>query len=192
MKPVLLLTLGAVLASAQASPNPPNTIPVIHYEVRPESQPILDRHGKPKLDRQGNPKTKQVFDSVQTVRNVPMQAGLLYYVDTNTQLLATQSFTQYNYVSPSCLNSFWCHLLAGDPSAQTTTQPISVTSTWFGLIDARSKYVYICRETGVSVQSFTVNKAVAFGFDDDLLILVDDNGNNHKLQVIQKQMPLPQ
>jgi hypothetical protein len=216
MKPAFLIMLCAVLAGAQtleqlqAMPNnksgeptlaqryttmmaaglAQNTITITEYQTRTTSQYRLDRHGKTMFDRHGNPKMKEVTESVAVEKIIPAETGILFYVDTANTLLGTQSSTQYYYVSPACLNSWWCHALAGDPGAQTTTQPVSLTNTWFGLKDATGM-VYICREFGSYLSSFTVNKVVKFGFNGDLMVLVDDHGVNHTLEVVQKRLPPP-
>jgi hypothetical protein len=164
------------------------TITFTTNETRTVSQYQFDRHGKTKFDRQGNPKLKFVTKSVPLETTIPAQPGTLFYVNTSNDLLGMQSGTQYCYVSPACLNTWWCHILAGDPGAQTTTQPVYSTNTWFGVKDAAGT-VYICRESGSYISSFTMNKPMLFGFYGNQLVLVDDHSFRHLLEVVQKRLP---
>jgi hypothetical protein len=186
----VLLALAASLGRAQPLDLSSNFISITQYETQEVSRYQFDRHGKTKVDRQGNPKMKRAMESVAVNKTIRAQAAILGHVEVTSDLLRTESSTQYYPVSAACLNTWWCHVLAGDPSSQTTTQPVYSTQTWFVLVDT-GRMVYVCRENGSQLSSFTVNKAVKFGLNGDQLVLVDDAGVNHMLEIVQKTLPPP-
>jgi hypothetical protein len=153
----LLLCLGTGAWAQGFSPIAPPTIRTI--TVGYESQKEKFTVGK---------KIKSRRVSVPITITVQELPGKLLAVESASYYAGTN--TQYNYVSPACLNSFWCHLLAGDPGAisQAVYQPYTV----FVIQGADSTYgAYV---TGVSIApAFAVNKPITYALNGGTLYLFD-------------------
>ena len=99
-----------------------------------------------------------------------------YYVGTDTQ---------YYYVSPRCLNSFWCHLLAGDPGATSR----AVYQPYTQIVIQGKDSTYGAQTTQFSPIAFP-STAVTYGVYGSTLYLF--NGEKAYPLTITGQMANPQ
>jgi len=156
MRPFLsCLMLLAATASAQLPPAPPQMRTItVGYENRKEQFTVGK---KTKWRRVSVPVTITVAELPGKVLAVQRSS---YYAGTNTQ---------YNYVSPACLNSFWCHLLAGDPGAtsQAVYQPYTL------LVIQGADFTYGATSTELSSGRFTASSEVTYGLLGGTLYLFD-------------------
>ena len=163
----MLLCLGTA-ALAQDSPAAPVAMRTITvgYENRKEKYTV------------GN-KTKSHRVSVPITITLEEFSGKLLAVQSSSYYAGTN--TQYNYVSPACLNNLWCHLLAGDPGA--TSQAVYQPYTIFVIQGADSTYGAYA--TNVSASAFTMNKAITYALDGNTLYLFD-GGIAYPLSITQR------
>jgi hypothetical protein len=176
-------TAGAARDSGELSPQ----ISVfIMNEIHKEQRPELDRHGKPKLDRDGKPKMKWVNVPKAITRTLDAYTAKVVDVRSFSYLQRTDYSYYYNYVSPACLNTWWCHLLVGDPTAQAVAQPVYGDYTLLALEDTSTGDIYIARQAGSYLLSFAINSTVKYGSYGAGLVVVDNRGAQHDVDLIQK------
>ena len=194
MRRLIIPLLAAALCSiAEAQGNKaPVTMTITTYEDYHEEQPVLDRHGNPKFDRHGNPKTKPVWVPRPKTRTVEVHLAKVLDARAVSYLQRTDYSYQYNYVSPACLNTWWCHLIVGDPTAQAVAQPVYGEVTIFTFEDADAGDIYIGREAGSYLLSFAINSTVKYIADGNLTVS-DNYGRIHQIELVQKILkPTPQ
>jgi hypothetical protein len=124
-------------------------------------------------------KHKQIAQPVNATLDI--QRGRLLAVQPSSYYAGAN--TQYYYVSPACLNTWWCHILAGDPSA--TTEFVYGTAMWF--VVQGPEYTYVAYSTELaSPQDFTINGNVAYGLYGSRLYIWNDLGYYYALTIYQK------
>jgi len=204
---ILLIILLAAVLQAQPSPDKaaleqqsleasisagpklvvrsPVTMTITDYDnYESEVEQVLDSHGKPKRDRHGNPKIVHIWHPVQKT----VEAYLARVADAHKvgYVERTDYNYQYNYVSPACLNTWWCHMIVGDPTAQATAQPVYGELTVYAFEDATSGDVYIAHEPGSHLLGFAINSTVKYCVDSGGLVVIDNQGDTHRVELVQK------
>jgi hypothetical protein len=81
---------------------------------------------------------------------------------------------QYNYVSPTCLSTWWCYLIVGDPTAQADAQPVYGQYTMFAFEDADSGDIYIGREAGSRLLSFAIKSTAKYALESGEFVVFDN------------------
>jgi hypothetical protein len=162
------------------------TITLTDYVPTIEQEPALDKHGKPKLDRKGNPKMLGVQVSKPVTRTLEAHTAKVVDARNVNYLQRTDYQYQYNYVSHACLNTWWCHLVVGDPTAEATARPVYSDYTFFAFEDTGTGDIYVAGQAGSHLLGFAINSRVQYAVDSGNLAVIDNQGNTHQIGIIQK------